>query len=159
MIPFDLIAAICGATGALILAWSGPRAAWGWPLFLASNIGWIIHALLTQQQPLLWQTVVFTATSLVGIWRGLCRPPQPMWLVGQVTRLDDNPLRNAWEVQGLYTTRRAAEDACLGGNWFVGPLHVGKPSPVEALTWADAYYPHPQKPWTRLTDTTTAATT
>lgn len=44
-------------------------------LFLASNIGWIIHALATDQQPLLWQTLVFSATSALGIWR---------WLIGPV---------------------------------------------------------------------------
>jgi len=75
MITFDLIAAICGVAGALLLAWNGRHAAWGWVLFLASNLGWIIHALATDQQPLLWQTLVFTATSLVGIWR---------WLIGPV---------------------------------------------------------------------------
>lgn len=88
MIPFDLIAAICGATGAIILAWSGPRAAWGWPLFLASNIGWIAHAMLTQQQPLLWQTVVFTATSILGIIRGLLWPWARKRLLAIPTRRD-----------------------------------------------------------------------
>jgi HAMP domain-containing protein len=75
MITTPHFAALFGVAGALLLAWNGRRAAWGWVLFLASNIGWIIHALASDQQPLLWQTLVFTATSALGIWR---------WLIGPV---------------------------------------------------------------------------
>jgi hypothetical protein len=60
---------IAGVLGALFLAlnltWSGL----GWFAFLASNFAWIIYAVLQRVPSLLVMQLVFTTTSLIGIFR------------------------------------------------------------------------------------------
>lgn len=76
----ELFAAACGVIGTLTLALNGPRAGWGFVWYLASNAGWIAFSIATAQWPLLAQNIVFTASSLVGVWvwlirRRKARPP------------------------------------------------------------------------------------
>ena len=56
-----------GITGALILALALPVSKWGWVLFLGSNVSWLVFSIQYRYRKLLWQTVAFTASSLLGI--------------------------------------------------------------------------------------------
>lgn len=56
-----------GIAGALLLALALPASKWGWVLFLASNVGWLVFALAHGYRKLLVQTCVFASTSLLGI--------------------------------------------------------------------------------------------
>ena len=60
-----------GVIGALLLAsntnWSG----YGWSAFLASNIAWIAYASIKGIRSMLLMQLVFTTTSLIGIYRWL----------------------------------------------------------------------------------------
>jgi hypothetical protein len=71
----DLCGFIFGASGAALLALNRPDwSRWGFVLFLASNVAWIAFALEQEQRWLLLQTMVFTGTSLLGIWQWFRAP-------------------------------------------------------------------------------------
>lgn len=70
----EWLAALLTIAGAWLLASNTRRAAWGWVLFLAANGLWIAFALLQGYTGLLVQQLVLTATSLLGIWKGLIAP-------------------------------------------------------------------------------------
>lgn len=56
-----------GAAGALLLALALPQSKWGWVLFMCSNAAWLLFALQLRYRKLAAQTIVFTATSVLGI--------------------------------------------------------------------------------------------
>lgn len=60
--------AYTGIPGALLLALSTGYSRYGWFLFLASNVAWIIFALRKRFTKLLYQQFAFIATTLLGIW-------------------------------------------------------------------------------------------
>lgn len=70
----ELIAAVCGLTGTLLLATQGRWAGWGFVAFLCSNAGWLSFALAHGYQFMFWQQFGFTISSLIGIWVWLIRP-------------------------------------------------------------------------------------
>lgn len=70
----ELLAAACGMAGALVLALNGPRAGWGFVLYLVSNAAWIAASWAQGQWPLFVQQIVFAAVSVLGIWVWLVRP-------------------------------------------------------------------------------------
>lgn len=70
----ELLAAMAGLSGALLLALNGRRAGWGFALFTLSNVGWIAFAALQGHWALLAQNVGFMATSLLGCWVWLVKP-------------------------------------------------------------------------------------
>ncbi len=70
----EIVSAIAGLCGALLLALHGRRAAWGFALFVVSNVGWIAFATLQGHWALLAQQLGFMATSLIGCWVWLVRP-------------------------------------------------------------------------------------
>lgn len=70
----ETLGAVLGAAGALLLAFRGERAGWGFVLFLASNILWLAFAAHARHWWLFTQQVFFTFTSLVGIWLWLLKP-------------------------------------------------------------------------------------
>jgi hypothetical protein len=55
--------------GAALLATYGKYASWGWVAFLAANLITIAFAVANNFYGMLLQQVVFTATSLLGIYR------------------------------------------------------------------------------------------
>ena len=55
--------------GAGLLACRVRASAWGWVLFLLSNVAWASYALMHGPATLAVQHAAFVATSLVGIWR------------------------------------------------------------------------------------------
>ncbi len=61
--------ALFGAPGALLLAMNAPFSKYGWLLFLASNVAWVGFALYKRLRFLLAQQLIFTATTLLGIYR------------------------------------------------------------------------------------------
>lgn len=60
-----------GATGALMLAVNTPWSGFGWLAFLASNLAWIAYAAMRGVMSMLLMQLVFTTTSLIGIYRWL----------------------------------------------------------------------------------------
>jgi hypothetical protein len=74
MTLIELLAALCGLAGSLVLALRGKYAAWGWALFVLSNVGWIAFAAGLGHWFLLAQQLGFLVTSAVGVWQWLLRP-------------------------------------------------------------------------------------
>lgn len=70
----ETFGALLGASGALLLASRSARAGWGFVLFLASNGLLLAFAASAGHWRLFAMQVVFTATSLIGIWRWLLQP-------------------------------------------------------------------------------------
>lgn len=70
----ELLAAMAGLSGALLLALNGRRAGYGFALFTLSNFGWIAFAAMQGHWALLAQNVGFMATSLLGCWVWLVKP-------------------------------------------------------------------------------------
>lgn len=62
---------ITGVAGSLLLALNTRHSGWGFVLFLVSNGFWTLFALETHAPGLLAMQLIFTATSLVGIYRWL----------------------------------------------------------------------------------------
>ncbi len=52
---------------AINVSWS----AYGWLLFLASNVSWIVYAIHRRVRSVLLMQLVFTSTSLTGVYRWL----------------------------------------------------------------------------------------
>lgn len=87
IILIEIGAALAGMTGAVVLALNGPRAGWGFVLYLASNVAWIAASWVQGQWPLFTQQLVFAAVSLLGIWVWLVKPLGENWPVGLQFRL------------------------------------------------------------------------
>lgn len=84
---FDFVGFVFGAIGAALLALNRPALSrWGFVFFLGSNVAWILYALAKDEQWLLLQTVVFSATSVVGVWQWFMKPQLP---AGALTREHD----------------------------------------------------------------------
>lgn len=60
-------AAAAGAAGSLLLA-IAVHPAYGFALFAVSNVGWIAVSLRRGLRALLVQQIVFTVTTMVGLW-------------------------------------------------------------------------------------------
>lgn len=60
-----------GVAGALLLALNTRHSGWGFVLFLISNGFWTAFGLQTGAPGLVATQVIFTATSLLGIYRWL----------------------------------------------------------------------------------------
>jgi hypothetical protein len=58
-----------GITGALLLAMNTPWSAYGWVSFLLSNFAWILFAYRNRVWSMLVMQLVFTGTSVLGIYR------------------------------------------------------------------------------------------
>lgn len=67
-------AAVFGVMGAYLLARNNSLSRWGWVAFLVSNGFWIAYGLATAQFGLLMQQIVFTGTSLLGVYAWFLRP-------------------------------------------------------------------------------------
>lgn len=70
----ELLAALFGVIGTVLLALNRKHAGWGFVAYLVSNVGWIVVAVEHGLWGLLVQQIVFTASSLLGIWVWLIRP-------------------------------------------------------------------------------------
>lgn len=60
-----------GVTGALLLALNTKHSGWGFVLFLISNGFWTAFGIQTNAPGLITTQIIFTATSLLGIYRWL----------------------------------------------------------------------------------------
>lgn len=60
-----------GVAGALLLALNTKHAGWGFVLFLISNGFWTAFGIQTNAPGLITTQIIFTATSLLGIYRWL----------------------------------------------------------------------------------------
>lgn len=69
----ELLAAIFGIVGTLLLATKGRFAGWGFVAFLGSNAGWLAFSYSHEHWFMFAQQVGFTVSSLLGIW---------VWVVG-----------------------------------------------------------------------------
>ena len=60
-----------GVQGAIMLALNESFSGFGWIAFLVSNVAWIVYGRLMRIHSIVLMQLVFTATSLVGIYRWL----------------------------------------------------------------------------------------
>lgn len=63
--------AITGVIGAGLLATNTAYSGWGFASFLVSNLFWIAFSVKKRSYGLLSMQVLFTATSLLGVYRWL----------------------------------------------------------------------------------------
>lgn len=70
----EILAAMCGLLGTLLLATKGRWAGWGFVAFLFSNAGWLAFSYSYAHWAMFTQQIGFTASSLLGIWVWLIRP-------------------------------------------------------------------------------------
>lgn len=47
-----------------------------------------------------------------------------------------------WDFQGVFDTKKKAENACKTINHFVGPVPLNKQLPESPTVWPDCYYPN-----------------
>lgn len=72
--PIELVAAVFGIAGTLFLAGKGRFAGYGFVAYLLSNFAWIAFAVDRELYGLLLQQLVFTLSSMYGVWMWLIRP-------------------------------------------------------------------------------------
>ncbi len=72
----EWLGCIFGVLGALLLALNNRSSGWGWVAFLVSNAFWLTFGLVTDTRGLVAMQLVFSATSLLGIYRWLLRAPR-----------------------------------------------------------------------------------
>lgn len=87
IITIEWLAAVTAVAGTLLLALKGPRAGWGFALYLVSNAAWITSALHHGAWALLAQQAVFVVISLLGLWTWLVKPK-----LVKIDELCDEPL-------------------------------------------------------------------
>lgn len=68
---FQWLGCITGVAGSLLLALNTRHSGWGFVLFLISNGFWVAFAIQADAPGLLAMQIIFTVTSLVGIYRWL----------------------------------------------------------------------------------------
>jgi len=75
----ETVGSVLGALGALLLASNSRWSGWGFVLFLASNVAWLFFGQEAGHWRFFAQQIVFTLTSLLGVWRWLVRPRLTAW--------------------------------------------------------------------------------
>lgn len=72
-------ASISGVIAALMVAGDLGRrvTGWGFVIFTASSIAWIISGLMDEEGALATQNVVLFGINLIGVWRYLVRKKPP----------------------------------------------------------------------------------
>ena len=79
MLTLEILAALFGVLGTVLLALNGPRAGWGFAAYLVSNCAWLTSSWSQGQWPLFAQQLAFLASSALGIWVWLVRPRVPIF--------------------------------------------------------------------------------
>jgi len=77
----EWVGANLGMAGAVLLCVRCKYSAYGWVLFLVSNMAWIGFALINNIHGLSTQHIVFMGTSLIGIYRWLYVERKPAGVV------------------------------------------------------------------------------
>lgn len=70
----EIIAAVFGIVGTLLLATNGRFAGWGFIAFLVSNTGWLMFSYTHAHWFMFAQQIGFTISSLLGAWIWIVRP-------------------------------------------------------------------------------------
>lgn len=73
-LTLEIVAAIFGVWGTVLLAMKGPRAGWGFVAYLVSNVAWLVFAWANGHWAMFAQTLAFMASSIVGVWIWLLKP-------------------------------------------------------------------------------------
>lgn len=71
---FEWFGCFLGVGGATLLSLNNRWSGYGFVLFLASNVAWIGFGWLTSASGLVTMQLVFSVTSVVGIWQWLIKP-------------------------------------------------------------------------------------
>lgn len=70
----EILSSLLGMVGAYLLASRNRYAGWAFVAWLISNVGWIAFGAGNQHWFFILQQIVFTVTSVIGIWHWLVRP-------------------------------------------------------------------------------------
>jgi hypothetical protein len=70
----EIVSAVLGLSGALLLAVRSRFAGWAFVLWLGSNTGWVVFGALAGHWGLVAQHAGFAITSALGVWTWLLRP-------------------------------------------------------------------------------------
>ena len=73
----DVLSAVFGVLGTVLLAGRSKWAGWGFVAYLLSNAGWLMYSWIHDAKALLAQYTVFTVVSLYGVWKWLIKPQAP----------------------------------------------------------------------------------
>lgn len=63
--------------------------------------------------------------------------PATLYVVGRV--IDYKQSR--WDLVGIFSDERDADENCISERYFVGPIQLDVPFPHGATDWEGAYYP------------------
>lgn len=74
LIFLELVSALLGLTGAVLLALKSRWAGWAWVVWLVSNVGWVAFGAAGGHWFLVAQNLGFSITSLMGVWTWLVKP-------------------------------------------------------------------------------------
>lgn len=71
---WELLGALTGVAGAVLMASKCRYAGWAFPLWIVSGIAWGVFAISSETYGLVAQQVVFTAINIFGAYRWLAKP-------------------------------------------------------------------------------------
>ena len=72
----EILSALLGIVGALLLATRSRFAGWAFVAWFISNVGWMVFGAGNQHWFFIVQQMVFLGTSILGIWTWLLNPPE-----------------------------------------------------------------------------------
>ena len=62
-----------------------------------------------------------------------------LYIVGENTKEFDGKV--AWNIQGVFDSEEEALKHCYTDSFFIGPLKLNVPLPMETVDWPGCYYP------------------
>lgn len=70
----EWVGTLMGVGGALLLALNGPHAKWAWPMWMLSNVCFIVFGLIIGAYGLVTMQAGFFTTSSIGCWKWIIAP-------------------------------------------------------------------------------------
>ncbi len=109
-----------------------------WIYFIVLHVGWVALAF---QRPKIEQRC-FVKPHGESASTG-----DEIYVTGRViNRAEHNGKGVAvWEIQGVFTDPESAVAACIDHTWFVGPLNLNEPLPLETIDWKGLVFPIAEK--------------
>lgn len=94
----EILGTVTGVGGALMLAMKNRFSPWAWPVWIVSNIAWILWSVSISAYGALFQQVIFLVINLIGTYQWLGSVNRGEILPDAQVTLSDSPQFVAREV-------------------------------------------------------------
>jgi hypothetical protein len=70
----EILGAIFGMIGAVLMAFNNPYSKYGWVFFMGANVCWMTFSINKSMMFLFTQELVFLCINIFGLWRWVIKP-------------------------------------------------------------------------------------